>query len=97
MLDWDTKRAGIELYLSLEGKHALKVDEVIMNSNGTSHITEMWNALDHAFLSIDHTELKYTQFAMRRWRTVERITEYMDELICLFRKSKTKKHRKFPR
>ncbi len=88
MLDWDTKRAGIELYMSLEGKAALKVEEVIMNANGTSNLTEIWNALDHAFLSIDHCESKYRQLAMRRWRTGERMTEYMDELICLFRKAR---------
>ncbi len=46
----------------------------------------MWNALDHAFLPIDHRESKYRQFAMRQWRTGERMTEYMDKLICLFRK-----------
>ncbi len=54
MLDWHNKIAGIELYMSLEGKAALKVEEVVMNANGTSNLTEMWNALDHSFLSIDH-------------------------------------------
>ncbi len=52
MLEFDTKRAGIELYMRLEGKAALKVEEVIMNANGTSNLTEMWRALDHAFLPI---------------------------------------------
>ncbi len=88
MLDWDTKRAGIELYMNLEGKATLKVEEVVMNANGISNLTEMWNALDHAFLPIDHCESKYRQFAMRRFRNGERMTEYMDELICLFRKAR---------
>ncbi len=48
----------------------------------------MWNALDHAFLPIDHNESKYPQFATRQWRTGECMTEYMDELICLFRKAR---------
>ncbi len=74
MLEWDTKRAGIELYMSLEGKAALKVKEVIMNANGTSNVTKMWNALDCAFLSIDHHESNYRQFATRRWRTGELMT-----------------------
>ncbi len=49
--------------MSLEGKAALKVEEVVMNANGTSNLTEMWNAHDHAFLPIDHCESKYKQFA----------------------------------
>ncbi len=88
MLDWDTKKAGIELYMSLEGKAALKVEQVIMNANGTSNLTEMWNALSRAFLPVNHCESKYRQFAMRRWRTSECMTKYMDELICLFRKAR---------
>ncbi len=32
MLRWSNDRAGIELYMSLEGKAALKVEEVIMNA-----------------------------------------------------------------
>ncbi len=56
MLGWDTNRAGIELYMSLEGKAALKVEEVVMNANSTSDVAEMWNALDHAFLPINHRE-----------------------------------------
>ncbi len=55
-----------------------------MNANGTSDIAKMWNALDHALLHIDHRESKYRQFITRRWRTGERITKYMNELICLF-------------
>ncbi len=39
MLGWDTQRAGIELYMNLEGKAALKVKEVVQNS-------EMWDAMD---------------------------------------------------
>ncbi len=39
MLGWDTNRAGMELYMSFEGKAALKLEEVIMNANGTSNIT----------------------------------------------------------
>ncbi len=66
MLGWNTNRAGIELYMSLEGKAALKVEE---------EVTEMWDALDSDFLSIDHHKSKYRQFAMRRWRTGERMTE----------------------
>ncbi len=88
MLGWDPNRARIELYMSLEGKAALKVEEVVMNANGMSNVTEMWNALDRAFLPIDHRESKYRQFAMRRWRTGERMMEYMDELIHLFRKAR---------
>ncbi len=88
MLGWDTYRAGIELYMSLEGKAALKVEEVIMNASGMSNVAKMWNALDSAFLPIDHRESKYRQFATRRWRTSERMTEYMDELIRLFRKAR---------
>ncbi len=88
MLGWDTDRAGIELYMSLEGKAALKVEEVVINTSGMSNVTEMWNALDRAFLPIDHRESKYRQFAMRRWHTGERKTEYMDELIRLFRKAR---------
>ncbi len=32
MLCWSNDRDGIELYMSLEGKAALKVEEVIMNA-----------------------------------------------------------------
>ncbi len=62
MLGWDTHRAGVELYMSLECKAALKVEEVVMNANGMSNITEMWDTLDRAFLHIDHCESKYRQF-----------------------------------
>ncbi len=71
MLGWDSNRAGMEIYMSLEGKAALKVEEVIMNAKGMSSVAEMWNALDHAFLPIDHCESKYRQFTTRQWRTGE--------------------------
>ncbi len=54
MFGWDTHRAEIELYMSLESKATLKVEEVVMNANGTSNVTEMWDALGLAFLPIDH-------------------------------------------
>ncbi len=88
MLGWSNDRAGIELYMSLEGKASLKVEEVVMNAKGTSNFAGMWDALDHAFLPIDHRESRYRQFATRCWRTGERMTEYMDKLICLFRKAR---------
>ncbi len=44
----------------------------------------------------DHHESKYWQFAMRRWRTGEHMTEYMDELICLFRKARPGSQASFP-
>ncbi len=90
ILGWSNDRAGIELYMSLEGKEALKVEEVIMNAKGTSKLAGMWDALDHAFLPINHRETRYRQFATRHWHTGECMTEYMDELICLFRKCKTR-------
>ncbi len=88
MLCWSNDRTGIELYMSLEGKAALKVEEVVMNAKGTSNLAGMWDALDCAFLPIDHRESRYRQFATRRWRTGDHMTEYMDELICLFRKAR---------
>ncbi len=88
MLGWDTNRAGVELYMSLEGKAALKVEEVVMNANSMSNVSEMWEALDCAFLPIDHHKSKYRQFAMRRSRFGERMTEYLDELIHLYRKAR---------
>ncbi len=74
--------------MSLEGKAALKVEEIIINANGMSNVTEMWDTFDLAFLLIDHRESKYRQFAMKGWRFGERMTEYMDELILLFRKAR---------
>ncbi len=88
MLRRNTDRAGTELYMSLEGKAALKVEEVILNAKGMSVFTRMWDTLDRAFLPIDHRESRYKQFATRCWRTGERMTEYMDKLICLFRKAR---------
>ncbi len=87
MLGWDTPRAGVELYMSLEGKAALKVEEVVMSANGISNVTKMWDALDRAILPIDYRESKYRQFAMRQWRLGELMTEYLDKLIRLFRKN----------
>ncbi len=49
-------KAGIELYMSFGGKAALKVEEVVINANSMSDISKMWNALDRAFLYIDHLE-----------------------------------------
>ncbi len=88
MLGWSNDRAGIELYMSLEGKAALKVEEIVMNAKGTSNFAGMWDALDRAFLLIDHRGSRYRQFAMRGRHNGERMTEYMDELICLFRKAR---------
>ncbi len=79
MLGWSNDRAGIELYMNLEGKADVKVEEIIMNAKGTSNFSRMWDALDHAFLPIDHRESRYRQFATRHWHTGERKTEYMDQ------------------
>ncbi len=49
----------------------------------------MWDTLDHAFLPINHHELKYRQFATKSMRQGEWMTEYLDELICRFRKART--------
>ncbi len=62
MLGWSNDRAGMELYMSLEGKAALKVEEVIMNAKGTSNFSGMWGALDRAFLPINHRESRYRNF-----------------------------------
>ncbi len=88
MLRLSDDRAGIELDMSLEGKAALKVEEVVMNAKGMSDLVRMWDTLDHAFLPIDHHESRYRQFAMRCWCTGECMTEYMDKLIRLFRKAR---------
>ncbi len=74
--------------MSLEGKAALKVEEVIMDAKGTSNLAGLWDNIDRAFLFINHHESRYRQFAMRRWLTCERMTEYMDEFIHLFRKAR---------
>ncbi len=38
--------------MSLEGKASLKVKEAVMNANGMSNLTEMWNALDQKVAEI---------------------------------------------
>ncbi len=73
--------------MSLEDKATLKVEKVIMNANRMSNLPKMWNALESACLPMDHCESKYRQFAKIQFRTGESMTEYMDELICLFRKA----------
>ncbi len=57
MLGWDTHKDEIELYISLKGKAALKVEAVVMNAEGTSNITKMWDAIERAFMPIDHCEI----------------------------------------
>ncbi len=74
--------------MSLEGKAALKVEEVVESPDGSMHITKMLEVLDRAFLPIDYRELRYKQFATRHMRHGERITEYLDKLIHLFRKAR---------
>ncbi len=74
--------------MSVEDKAALKVEEVVMNANGMSKVSKMWDTLYRAFLPIDHHESKYRQFSTRRWRFGERMTEYLDELIHPFRKAR---------
>ncbi len=59
-----------------------------MNAKGTTNFAGMWDALDCAFLPINHRESRYRQFATRCWRSSERMTEHMDELIYLFRKAR---------
>ncbi len=88
MLGWDDSRTAIELYMSLEGKAALKIEEVIENDDSTWNFTKMWEALDHAFLPINYSESKYRRFTNRCMRQGECMTEYLDELICLFRKAR---------
>ncbi len=74
--------------MNLIGKAVLKVEEIIENANGTLNVFEMWDALDRAFLPIDHHESKYRQFATRHMRQGEWMTKYLDELVCLFSKSR---------
>ncbi len=59
MLGCDDYRTVVELYMSLEGKAALKVEEVVENADSTGNVSDMWEALDRAFLPIDHSESKY--------------------------------------
>ncbi len=86
MLGWKDYRTAVELYMSLEGKTALKVEEVVENADSTGNVFDMWEALDHPFLPIDHSESKYKQFATRCM--IQGMTEYLDELIRLFRKAR---------
>ncbi len=65
MLGWDDYRIAVELYMSLEGKAALKVEELVENADSTGNVSDMWEALDHAFLPINHSESKYRRFATR--------------------------------
>ncbi len=88
MLFYDDNRAGVELYISLEDKAALKLEEVVESADGTWDITKMLDALNHAFLPIDHRESRYRHFTTRCTRQGEIMTEYLDELICLFRKAR---------
>ncbi len=88
MLGWDDYRTAVELYMSLEGKAALKVEQVVENANSTGYVSDMWESLDHAFLPIDHSELKYRRFASRFIIQGEHMTEYLNELIRLFRKAR---------
>ncbi len=53
MLNWNLQKAGVELYMSLEGKAAIKVESVVRNAKGKPNIAEMWKALNLAFLPID--------------------------------------------
>ncbi len=88
MLGWDDYRTAVELYMSQEGKAAFKVEEVIENDNSTGNVSDMWEALDRAFLTIDHSVSKYRRFMTRYMIQGERMTEYLDELIRLFRKAR---------
>ncbi len=65
MLGWDDHRTAVELYMSLEGEAALKVEEVIENADSTGNVSNIWEALDNAFLPIDNSESKYRRFASR--------------------------------
>ncbi len=87
MLGWDDHSTEVELFMSLEGKAALKVEEVVENADSTRNVSDMCEALDHASLPIDHSESKYRLFVTRCIIQDERMTEYLDELIHLFRKA----------
>ncbi len=63
MLGWDNHRTAVELYMSLEGKASLKVEEVVENADSTGNVSDMWEAPDHAFMPIDNSESKYRRFA----------------------------------
>ncbi len=57
ILGWDIYRTVVELYVSLEGKAAQKVEEVVLNAGSTGNLFDMWKALNHAFLPINHSEI----------------------------------------
>ncbi len=76
--------------MSLEGKAGLKVEEVVQSANGNWEVNNMWNALNCAFVPINHRESRYRQFATRHMRHGEWMTEYLDKLIRLFRKNQTR-------
>ncbi len=88
ILGWNDYRTAVELYMSLEGKAALKIEEVVLNDSSTGNVFHMWKALDRAFLPIDHGESKYRRFATRCMIQGEHMTEYLDDLIHLFRKAR---------
>ncbi len=88
MLGWDDYRTAVELYISLEGKAVLKVEEVVVNADSTGNVFDMWESLDFAFLPINHSESKYRRFATRCTIQGEHMTKYLDELILLFRKAR---------
>ncbi len=41
MLGWDDYRTTVELYMRLDGKAALKVEEVVVNANSTGNVSDM--------------------------------------------------------
>ncbi len=41
MLGWDYHRTAVELYMVLEGKAAMKVEEVVENADSTWNVTDM--------------------------------------------------------
>ncbi len=88
MLRCDDYRTAVKSYMSLEGKAALKVKEVVVNADSTGNVSDLWEALYHAFLPIDHSESKYRRFVARCMIQGERMTEYLDELIRLFSKAR---------
>ncbi len=88
MLGWDDCRTAVELCMSLEGKAALKVEEVVVNADSTGNVSDIWEALDCTFLPIDHSESKYRRFASRCMIQGEPMSKNLDELIHLFRKAR---------
>ncbi len=65
ILGWEDYRTAVELYMNLEGKAAQKVEGVVLNAGSTGNVFDIWKALDHAFLPIDHCESKYRRIATR--------------------------------